>query len=374
MANIAVFQDYLAQMGGAERVTEAIHQTLPEADLVTTLAVPEKISSYLRQAAPRTTWMQKLPAKHRLYRHYFLLYPLGIESASMEAYDLIVSSCCGYAKGVRRRKDAVHVCYCHTPMRWVWRFQEYMARERFGGATKAALLTMVQALKQWEMRAATRPDFYIANSHVVAQRLKDAFGVAATVIEPPIITSRFSISKETEDYYLILSRLVPYKQIDLAVEACSRTGRRLVVIGGGPDQARLEAMAGPSVVFLGRQPDQVVNRYAARCRALIFPGEEDFGMAPLEVNAAGRPVVAYGAGGATETVIEGLNGILFRNQTEDDLIDALERLEEQSWNPYAIRRHALRYDIGVFQERLLNFLSGVSPVVREMLDSKRKAA
>lgn len=374
MPRIAVFQDYLAQMGGAERVTEAIHETLPNADLVTTLAVPEKLSPYLREAGARTTWMQKLPAKDKLFRHYFLLYPAAVETVPMEQYDLIVSSCCGYAKGVHRRRDAVHVCYCHTPMRWVWRFREYTEREGFGRGTTAALKLMMRGLKRWEMRAATRPDYYIANSHIVAERLRSAFGVEAHVIEPPIDTSRFRISPQVEDFYLVLSRLAAYKCIDLAIAACTRSGRKLVVIGDGPDRARLERMAGPSVTFLGRQPDDVVNRYASRCRALIFPGEEDFGMAPLEVNAAGRPVVAYGAGGATETVREGLNGILFRSQTEESLIEAMEQLEAQSWNPAAIRRNAMRYDLSVFQDRLLDFLADVSPAMQRQLTLRRKVA
>jgi glycosyltransferase involved in cell wall biosynthesis len=256
MHRVALFQDYLAQSGGAERVTEAIHQALPESDLYTTLAVPEKIPPYLRWAEPRTTWMQALPAKSKLFRLYFLLYPFGVESSHLDDYDLIVSSCCGYAKGVKRGPHAVHVCYCHNPMRWVWRFQDYMAREKFSTPVKLALQLMVRGLKKWEMRAATRPDFYIANSHIVAERLKAAFGVEATVIEPPIVTSRFRISSETEDYYLVLSRLVPYKRLDLAVEACTRTGRRLIVIGDGPDRERLENLAGPTVTFLGRQPDE----------------------------------------------------------------------------------------------------------------------
>ncbi|HEY1648172.1 MAG TPA: glycosyltransferase [Terracidiphilus sp.] len=373
MARIALFHDYLAQNGGAERVTEAIHQALPEAELCTTLAVPEKISPYLREARPKTTWMQALPAKSKLYRHYFLLYPLAIESMRMDAYDLIVSSCCGYSKGVKRGPEAVHVCYCHNPMRWVWRFQEYMAREKFNGPTKQALQLLVQRLKRWEMRAATRPDHYIANSYIVANRLKEAFGVQATVIEPPIATSRFRISRETEDYYLILARLVPYKRIDLAIEACTKTNRRLYVIGDGPDRARLQALAGPTVSFLGRQPDEAVNRYASRCRALIFPGEEDFGMAPLEVNAAGRPAVAYGAGGATETIREGLNGVLFKDQTVESLIEGLEKLERQSWNPAAIRKNAQRYDVQVFQERFLGFLRQVSPAMQEAEVLHRRA-
>ena len=373
MPKIALFQDYLAQNGGAERVTEAIHRMLPEAELHTTMAVPERLSSYLGRLDIATTWMQSLPAKARLYRHYFLLYPWAVESADLTGYDLIVSSCCGYAKGVRRGPRGVHVCYCHNPMRWVWRFPQYMQRERFSGPVKAALRVMVEGLKRWEMRAAKRPDYYIANSHIVAERLKTAFGVDATVIEPPIDTSRFRVSREIDDYYLVLSRLNPYKRIDLAVEACTRTGRKLVVIGDGPDRERLRQMAGPNVTFLGRLPDAAVNRYASHCRALIFPGEEDFGMAPLEVNAAGRPVVAFAAGGATETVIEGLNGVLFGMQTVESLIAGLERIEAQKWDPSAIRRNAQRYDIEVFQDRLLDFLYQVSPAVRGLYLLRRRA-
>lgn len=373
MPRIALFQDYLAQYGGAERVTEAIHQTLPEAELHTTMVAPERMSPYLREIDIGTTWMQALPAKAKLYRHYFLFYPLAVESVNLTGYDLILSSCCGYAKGVRRGKHGVHVCYCHNPMRWVWRFPQYMQRESFSPPLKVGLRLMVEALKQWELRAARRPDFYIANSHIVAKRLKAAFGVDAKVIEPPIVTSRFWVSRQPEDYYLILSRLSAYKRIDLAVEACTRTGRKLVVIGDGPDRERLRRIAGPSVSFLGRLPDAEVNRYAARCRALIFPGEEDFGMTPLEVNAAGRPVVAYAAGGATETVIEGMNGVLFGTQTVDSLIEGLERLEAQSWDSATIRRHAQRYDIEVFRDRLLDYLYQVSPAVRGLQMLRRRA-
>jgi glycosyltransferase involved in cell wall biosynthesis len=247
-----------------------------------------------------------------------------------------------------------------------------MAREKFSSPTKLALRIMVEGLKQWELRASMRPDYYIANSHIVARRLRSAFGIEATVIEPPIVTSRFSISRKTDDYYLILSRLVPYKRLDLAVEAFTKTGRRLVVVGDGPDRRRLTELAGPSISFLGRQSDGEVSRLASQCQALIFPGEEDFGMAPLEINAAGRPVIAYGAGGATETVIEGMNGVLFREQTAESLIEALEEFESQDWDPAAIRRHALKYDINVFQDRLLDYLSRVSPVVKDVYPLQRR--
>jgi glycosyltransferase involved in cell wall biosynthesis len=373
MPGIALFQDYLAQYGGAERVTEAIHQTLPAARLHTTMAVPERLSQYLGGLEITTTWMQSLPAKSKLYRHYFLLYPLAIESVNLRNYDLIVSSCCGYAKGVRRGEHGVHVCYCHNPMRWVWRFPQYMQRENFSRPVRAGLRLMVEGLKRWEMQAATRPDYYIANSYIVAKRLKSAFGVHATVIEPPIDTSRFRVSREIDDYYLVLSRLNAYKRIDLAVEACTRTRRKLVVIGDGPERERLRAIAGPGVSFLGRQPDALVSRYASRCRALISPGEEDFGMAPLEVNAAGRPVVAFAAGGATETVIDGMNGVLFRDQTVSSLTEGLERLEAQIWDSASIRRNAQRYDIEVFRDRLLDYLSQVSPAVQRLQLRTRRA-
>ena len=338
MPKIALFQDYLAQYGGAERVTEAIPQALPESDLHTTLLVPEKMSPYLRKLDTKTTWMQHLPAKSKLYRHYFLFYPFAVESAELDQYDLVVSSCCGYAKGVRRGRNAIHICYCHNPMRWVWRFEEYMAKEKLSAPIKLMLHTMVRGLKQWEMKAAHRPDYFVANSHTVARRLKSAFGIEAAVIEPPIETSRFWISKTVDDYYLILSRLIAYKRIDLAVEACTRTGRRLMVIGSGPDREML-----------------------------------DFGMAPLEVNAAGRPVVAYGAGGATETIREQVNGILFREQSTESLIEALEQFERQHWDPKSIRKVAMRYDIHLFQERFLDFLCRVSPSMREYQMLQRRA-
>ena len=358
--NIAVFHDNFAQMGGAERTAEAILEAFPGAQLHSTLSAPEILSKPLRSAKIINTWMDRLPYKARLFRAYFLLYPLAVDHVDLSAYDLIVTSCFGYAKGVRRRANAVHVCYCHTPMRWVWRTEDYLSREKNGYLKNVLLSLPLRWLKRWEINAATRPDFYIANSAVVAARLKSSFGVDAEVIPPPIDTTRFKPKEETaspeaEEYYLILSRLVPYKRFDLAIEACTRTKRRLIVIGGGPDRKRLESMAGPTVTFLGRAPDDVVTQYVQHCKALLFPGEEDFGMTPLEVNSAGRPVVAFAAGGATETIIDGLNGVFFEEATVNSLIGALDRFEQMAWDGAAIQRHASAYDITVFQQRLRDF-------------------
>lgn len=371
---IAIYHDFLVNMGGAERVTEVLHQTLPGAQLHTTLTVPGRLSPYLKTTSPRTTWMQALPAKAKLFRHYFMLYPLAVQGDDLSEYDLIVSSCFGFAKGVRRREGAVHVCYCHNPMRWVWRTSDYLAKEQMSPLRRKLIEAAIKPLKAWELCAAKRPDYFIANSQVVANRLYEAFGVQSTVIPPPINTKRFAPSATVGDYFLVLARLAPYKRLDLAIEACTRLNIPLVVIGDGPDRERLAKLAGPSVSMLGRQPDAVVNHYASHCRALIFPGEEDFGIAPLEINAAGRPVVAYRGGGATETIIEGLNGVFFDKQEVTSVMDALQRFQTMEWDSAAIRRHAEQYDTAVFQTKILKYLSSIVPELNVEMWQEANAA
>jgi glycosyltransferase involved in cell wall biosynthesis len=361
LSKIALVHDYFVQMGGAERVAEAMHDSFPSAPVYTTVALPKSLPGGLRSADIRTSPMQHLPSLERRFRHYFMLYPFAVEHFDLKQYDLIFSSSSGYAKGVRRRRNAIHVCYCHTPMRWVWRYDDYVAREGFGGSIRAALPTLLWGLRKWDLRAARQPNYYIANSHLVAARIKKIYGREAVVIPPPIDVHRFEMANEVGDYYLILSRLMPYKRIDLAIEACKRTNRRLVIIGDGPDRARLEKLADDRIEFLGRQPDSIVNYYAARCRALLFPGEEDFGMAPLEVNAAGRPVIAYRAGGAEETVVEGVTGIFFDQPTSLSLAGAIEEFEGLKWRQENLRHHAEKFDRTVFAFRVLQFLGSVAP-------------
>jgi glycosyltransferase involved in cell wall biosynthesis len=346
-------------MGGAERVTEEIHRALPSSTLGTTLTARERLSQYLQAQPIKTTWMQWLPAKAKLFRWYFLLYPFAVEGFDTRQYDLIVTSCFGYAKGIKRSRGALHICYCHTPMRWVWRTSDYLARENMSPLKRRLLLLALKPLRAWEMKAAKRPDFYIANSRAVAKRLKDSFGIDSTVIAPPIETQRFYVSQEVDDYYLVLSRLVPYKRIDLAVRACNTAGRKLKIIGSGPDMERLREIAGDTVEFLGRQSDEAVATLISRCRALLFPGEEDFGMTPLEANAAGRPVIAFAGGGALETIVPGLNGIFFDEPTVDSLVLAMERFEAMDWKPDAIRAHAETYDATVFHDKIHAFIDSV---------------
>jgi len=360
-------------MGGAERVAEAMHDSFPSAPMYTTVALPQNLPQRLRTADIRTSALQKLPALDRRFRHYFMLYPFAVEHFDLSEYDLIFSSSSGYAKGVRRRRNAIHVCYCHTPMRWVWRYDDYVAREGFGRIARSALPFLLWGLRKWDLRASQQPNYYIANSRLVARRIKKIYGREAHVIPPPIEVNRFHMSDEIDDYYLVLARLMSYKRIDLAIEACKRMNRRLIVIGDGPDRSRLEKLADDRIEFLGRQPDKIVNYYAARCRALLFPGEEDFGMAPLEANAAGRPVIAYRAGGAVETVEEGKTGIFFDQPDSRTLAEAIEKFEGLRWDQYTLRRHAEKFDCTVFTFRVLQFLGSVAPpsCAAELLNGAR---
>ncbi len=361
MSRVALVHDYFIQMGGAERVAEAMHDSFPAAPIYTTVALPQSLSKRLKTADIRTSPLQHLPAMDRKFRHYFMLYPWAVEHFDLSNYDLIFSSSSGYAKGVRRRRNAIHVCYCHTPMRWVWRYEDYVARERFNKGIRALLPLALWGLRKWDLRASQQPNYYIANSKLVASRIKQIYGREAHVIPPPIDVTRFHMSQDIDDYYLVLSRLMPYKRIDLAIEACKRMNRRLIIIGDGPDRERLEKLGDDRIEFLGRQPDRIVNYYAARCRALLFPGEEDFGMAPLEANAAGRPVIAYRAGGAVETVVEGKTGVFFDQPDSRSLSTAIEKFESMVWSQILLRRHAEKFDQNVFAFRVLQFLGSVAP-------------
>ena len=324
----------------------------------------------LKDVEVRTSWMQKLPKIERYYRLYFLLYPMAVGDLDLTDYDLVLSSSSGYAKGVRTGRDAVHVCYCHTPMRWVWNFDNYAQRESFGIGQRTLLPLLIRGLKLWDEGASRQPDHFVANSKVVAERIQRAYGRAAEVIHPPINTERFQLTYErADDYYVVLSRLVPYKRIDLAVQACTERNKNLIVIGDGPDRSNLEAMAGPSVKFVGRASDADVERYVAHARALLFPGEEDFGMAPLEVAAAGRPTIAYRAGGAVETIVEGRTGMFFDEQTAENLGDAIERFERQDWDAQLLRRHAEGFSVDVFQDRFRAFLRRIGVPVDLKLPS-----
>jgi glycosyltransferase involved in cell wall biosynthesis len=361
----AVVHDYFTQLGGAELVAQELVRMLPSADLYSTVALPECMPAELKNVPVHTSWMQRLPRLRDYYRLYFLLYPFGVSSLDLSKYDLVISSSSGYAKGVRTNRDAIHVCYCHTPMRWAWSFDSYSARESMGPLKRALFPHLIRFLREWDTGASRQPDHFVANSKTVAKRIERSYGRTAEVIHPPIDLHRFRPCHEQEDYYIVLSRLVSYKNIDLAVRACTDLNRRLLVIGGGPDRDRLKSFAGPSVTFLGRLSDAEVEHYASRCRALLFTGEEDFGMAPLEIAAAGRPTIAYRAGGAVETILENITGVFFDKQTPADLAAAILRFEKMDWHAEVLSVHASKFGIDVFQNAFRRFLNRVGCAVEE---------
>lgn len=355
---VALVHDYLNQMGGAERVVIALHEIFPDAPIYTSIYDPERVDPVFRQMDIRTTFMQKLPLVTKHHQPYLPFYPFAMESLDLRGYDLVLSSSSAFGKGVITRPETMHICYCHTPMRWCWNYREYVEREQLGGLARRVLPFMITNLRIWDQTSAMRVDHFIANSPVVAERIAKYYRREAVVIPPPVEAQRFPFDPATqpEDYFLIVSRLIPYKRIDLAIEACNRLQLPLVIIGSGRDEARLRKLAGPTIRFTGRLSDEEVLHYYMHCRAFLFPGEEDFGITPLEAQAAGRPVIAYGAGGALASVVEGVTGLFFREQTVESLAATLAVFDERQFDPQAIRNHALEFDLPRFHRRILQFI------------------
>jgi glycosyltransferase involved in cell wall biosynthesis len=348
---VAIVHDYLNQMGGAERVVESFHRLWPAAPIFTTIADRDAIPASLRDADIRVSWMQRLPGWRRHFRAFLPLYPFAIESFDLRGYDVVISSSSAWAKAAPAPRGAGHVCYCHTPMRWVWDYDRYVAREGFGAVTRFALPPLIAALRAWDVRTSKRPTHLVVNSRVVQERVQRCWGRTSELLHPPVETGRFSVGEGAGRVHLVVARLAHYKRIDLAVAAFNQLGLPLEIIGDGPARAALEAMAGPTITFRGRVDDAGVARAMRECRGLIFPGEEDFGITPLEANASGRPVIAYRAGGATETVRDGITGVLFAAQTVDSLARAVQRAESIAWDSAVIRRHAEGYSVAEFETR-----------------------
>jgi len=364
---VAIVADYLNQHGGAEWLVAVLHTMFPEAPVFTPILDRESLWPEMADADIRVSWMQHLPALKRHFRKYFLLFPLAVEGFNLSEFDLVLSSSCAFGKGAKARRGAVHVCYCHTPARFVWDYDNYVRRERLGPASRLFLPPMVRIMKRWDLATASRPDVYLANSRAVAARIRKYYRREAAVVGGPVNCARFRPSDRIESYFLVVSRLVPYKRIDLAVDAFNRLGLPLRIVGDGPDRAGLERRAGPNISFLGRASDREVERMLGECQALVFPGLEDFGLTPLEANASGRPVLAFRGGGTLDTVVDGETGILFDAQTPESLRGAIERFRTIRWDPTALRRHAERFDVEAFKERMFPILSEATGVPVEDL-------
>jgi glycosyltransferase involved in cell wall biosynthesis len=348
---VAIIHDYLNQYGGAERVLEALHDLCPDAPIYTSLYDPQAMPAAYRTWDIRTSWMQHLPGWRRHFQKYFLLYPSAFESFDLGEYDLILSSSSAYAKGVIPAPGARHICYCHTPMRFAWRTGDYIKREGFGRLQRGVLPLILTYVRLWDVATTPRVDQFIANSHEVAARIARYYGRTATVIAPPVDLSPYR-PWVPGNFYLAGGRLIPYKRLDLVIRAFTALKLPLKVFGDGRDRERLEALAGSNVEFLGQIGEEQRRDLFASCKAFVFPGEEDFGITPLEAMSAGRPVIAYAAGGALETVIEGVTGRFFHEQTAAAVAAAVAAARTDHYDPAVIRRHAEGFSRDVFLARM----------------------
>jgi len=357
---VAIVHDWLNQYGGAERVLEVMMELFTGAPIYTSMYEPKAMPARYRDWDIRTSFMQWLPFVKSDHQPFIPLYPLAFDNFDLKGYDLVVSISSAFCHGVVTEPRTCHINYCLTPPRFLWDFDYYAGREGVGSLFRRGLMPFVTYARLWDLKAASRVDYLIAISQTVASRIKKYYRREAAVIYPPIDCSAYRIERDLEDYFLVVSRLIPYKRLDLAVAAFNELGLELKIVGSGRDRRRLERMAGANIQFIGRVSDETLRQLYARCQALIFPGEEDFGLAPLEAMAAGRPVIAYAGGGALETVADRVTGLLFREPTVEALVDAVEAFRSLSFDPVAIRQQALRFDVSIFKERFTAFVTEVT--------------
>jgi glycosyltransferase involved in cell wall biosynthesis len=358
---VAIVHHWFVTQGGGERVAEVLGGMFPDADIFTLVSDRKQLPPGLAGRPVKNSFLQSIPGGRRIHRHLLPLYPLAVEQLDLTTYDLVLSSDSGPMKGVLTHQDAVHVCYCHSPMRYLWDgYHGYLAAMPL--LAKLPFALSAHYVRNWDYVAAQRVTHFVANSQYVAGRIRHFYGRPSEVIYPPIDTHRGFLAKSPEDYYLAAGRLVPYKKTEVLIEACNKLGRRLRIAGVGPELDRLRRIAGPTIEFVGKlsTPD-LWNAYAS-CRALLFAADEDFGMVPLEAQACGRPVIAFGKGGSLETVHE-TTGIFFDQQTLGSVAEAIARFEgaETDFYPPVIQEHARRFDTGIFMERMQQFLSRVAP-------------
>ncbi|MFD2826870.1 glycosyltransferase family 4 protein [Leeuwenhoekiella polynyae] len=359
---VALVQDWLTEMGGAEQVFKAIYQLYPQADVYTLVYTPQILEKLDIPAEQVTaSFIQKFPFAKTQYRNYLPFFSLAIESFDLSEYNLIISSSYAVAKGVMTNSKQLHICYCHSPVRYAWDLHhQYIAEAGLQNGIKGFVVKyFLHKLRIWDVIASNRVDHFIGNSNYIGKRIEKVYRRSAETIYPPVAFQDFEFQAEKEDFYFTCSRLVPYKKIDLIVAAFKELpDKRLVVIGDGPDMGKIKKLAGTNVKILGYQPFSVLKDHMKRAKAFVFAAEEDFGIVPLEAQACGTPVIAYGKGGALETVVDGKTGMYFKEQTPAALIDAVARFEGGGFqfDPAVIRKHAESFEVAEFKNKLSQFV------------------
>ncbi|NPA90975.1 MAG: glycosyltransferase family 4 protein [Chloroflexi bacterium] len=362
---VALVHDWLNQMGGAENVLEVFVDMFPHAPIYTSIFDPKRVSPTYREWDIRVSWMNKLPGVGKHHQLYLPFYPLAFESFDLSGYDLVISNKSAFAHSVITPPETVHISYCLTPTRFLWQYASYRRREGIGRVANALLQPILTWQRQFDRLAADRVDHFVAISREVQARIRKFYRRESVIIHPPVDTRRFRpASRPPGDYFLVVSRLIPYKRVDLAVEACTRLHLPLIVVGDGRDRKALERMAGPTVTFLGRVSQEELVELMQGARAFLFPGVEDFGIAPVEAMACGRPVIAYAGGGALDTVVPGVTGEFFHEQRVESLMDVLRDFDPFRYDPLACRAQAEKFDTTVFRQKFLAF-------VEEVMDASR---
>ncbi|MBI2472653.1 MAG: glycosyltransferase [Planctomycetes bacterium] len=378
MKKIAIIHDWLTGMRGGERVLEIFCELFPEADIFTLIHIPGSVSKIIEGKTIRTSFLQKVPFARRRYRSFLPLFPLAIEGFNLSGYDVVVSGSHCVAKGVLTSPSTVHVCYCHTPMRYVWEhYHTYFGNGKKGFISRFLMPAIAHYLRMWDVTSSNRVDYFVANSYNVANRIKKYYKRTAEVIHPPVDCSFYTPldALREGDYYLIVSAFAPYKRIDIAVDAFEKLGLPLVIIGGGQEEERIRRMTKKHVKCIGWQSSETLKEYYRGCKALIFPGEEDFGIVPLEAQACGKPVIAFAKGGVLETVrgiypysesAQGVTskqsvtptGVFFTEQTTESLTEAVKYFENNKnlFNPLLIRKHAEGFDTLIFKEKFRQYI------------------
>lgn len=364
---IAIVCDWLTDFAGAERVILQMHELFPRAPIYTSLYDKKKCKAFAK-ATVHESFLAKIPFARKMHRLLFPLMPRAFESFDLDEYDIVLSSSHAASKGVITRPETLHISYCHSPTRYLWdHSHEYQKNFKKFSPFQFLYTPVLHRIRLWDRAASERVDHFIANSNYIAKRISKYYRRDAEVIHPPVDLNQFKPGKDKQDYFLAIGRLIPYKRFDLAVQAANKMGFKLKIVGNGPELNALKKMAGETVEFLGHvSADELLQAYQG-AKALIFPQLEDFGIVPLEAMACGTPVIAYGEGGATETVVDGKTGLFFRSQTVESLTEAIERFNKKAWDHEKIAEHVDRFTSGKFKSHLRHSMSEAWKAHLEMI-------